>query len=328
MAKEKKEKTINNSIDSTLAALNRQFGEGTIFEYNFEPEKLDVVSTGSLYLDIALGVGGLPKGRIVEIFGGESSGKTTISLTVTANCQKTGGKCAYIDTEHSLDPVYAKALGVNVNELIVSQPDSAEQALTIVEGLVRTNKISCIVIDSVAALVPQVELDGEYGQAHMGIMARLMSQAMRKLVGVVSGTNTLIIFTNQTRDKIGVMWGSPVTTTGGHALKFYSSIRLETARIGTLKDGEKTVGNRTRVTVKKNKVAPPFKIAEFDLIFGKGIDQLGEIIDMGTDKGIIDKSGAWYSYNSERLGQGRDNSKEYLELHPEIVKEILEKVRG
>jgi recombination protein RecA len=289
---------------------------------------IESISTGSLGLDLALGIGGLPKSRIVEIYGPESSGKTTLSLQVIAEAQKKGGICAFIDAEHALDPVYAKKLGVNTTELLISQPDTGEQALEIADTLVRSGSISVLVVDSVAALTPRAELEGEMGDHHMGLQARLMSQALRKLTGSVSKTNTMIIFINQIRMKIGVMFGSPETTAGGNALKFYSSVRLDIRRIGAIKDKEEIIGNQTRVKVVKNKVAPPFKVVEFDIMYGEGISKLGEVVDLAAKANIIEKAGAWYSYKGEKVGQGRENVKQYLKLNPKIAAEIEMAVRA
>lgn len=316
-------------IELVINLLNKKYGIGTINKFSDEPIRdVNVVSTGSFYLDNALGIGGLPYGRLIEIFGAESSGKSTLALTVAGNVQKEGRNVAYIDTEHSLDPVYADSLGVNVNELYISQPDYGEQALDIVETLVQSGKFGCIIIDSVAGLVPKVELDGEMGQSHMGVMARLMSQAMRKLAGVVSKTNCCVIFTNQIREKIGQVYGPTKTTTGGNALKFYASIRLEVKKISTFGGTKEDdpVGNKIKVVVAKNKLAPPFREAEFDLLFGVGIDKLGEIVDLGSELKIIEKSGSWYSYKGNRLGQGKDNVKEFLISTPEICKEIEQEI--
>jgi recombination protein RecA len=288
---------------------------------------IESISTGSISLDIALGIGGLPKGRIVEIYGPESSGKTTLALHVIAEAQKLGENCAFIDAEHALDPAYAKKLGVNIDELIISQPDTGEQALEITDSLVRSKAISVLVVDSVAALVPRAEIEGEMGDSHMGLQARLMSQALRKLTGSVSKSNCMVIFINQIRMKIGVMFGSPETTAGGNALKFYSSCRLDIRRIGAIKDKEEIVGNQTRVKVVKNKVAPPFKVVEFDIMYGEGISKLGELVDQGVKLGIIDKAGAWFSYNGDKVGQGRENSKIFLKENPKIANEVEAKIR-
>lgn len=317
------------ALQAALAQIEKNFGKGSIMKLDAENiEPVEVISTGSLTLDMALGVGGLPKGRIIEIYGPESSGKTTLTLQAIANCQKDGGVCAFIDAEHALDIVYAQKLGVNVPELIISQPDTGEQALEIVDQLVNSGAVDLVIIDSVAALTPKAEIEGEMGDSHMGLQARLMSQALRKLTGTVKKTNTTVIFINQIRMKIGVMFGSPETTTGGNALKFYASVRLDIRRTGAIKKGEENIGNETRVKVVKNKVAPPFKEAEFEIMFGQGVSKEGEIIDLGVKKGIVDKSGAWYAYNGEKLGQGKDNTREYLKQNPEILKEIEDKIRA
>ncbi|MDP3387292.1 MAG: recombinase RecA [Eubacteriales bacterium] len=316
------------ALDLAIVQIERQFGKGSIMRLG-ENSVLNVeaISTGALPLDIALGIGGLPKGRIVEIFGPESSGKTTVALHVIAESQKNGGIAAFIDAENALDPAYAKNLGVKIDDLIVSQPDTGEQALEIAEALVRSNAVDVIVIDSVAALVPRAELEGEMGDSHMGLQARLMSQALRKLSGAIKKSNTSVIFINQLREKIGVMFGNPETTTGGRALKFYASVRLDVRRTETLKKGTEMVGSRTKIKVVKNKVASPFKTAEFDIIYGKGISNEGCILDLGVENDIVNKSGAWYSYGETRLGQGRENSKEFLEASPELTKEIELKIR-
>ena len=319
MAEENKQKLI----DDTLKSIEKQFGKGSIMKLGDKVyEHMEVVPTGSLALDIALGVGGYPKGRIIEIYGPESSGKTTLALHAIAEAQKQGGYAAFIDAEHALDPKYAKALGVDIDNLILSQPDTGEQALEIVEQLVRSNAISIVVIDSVAALVPKVEIDGDMGDAHVGLQARLMSQAMRKLSGVISKTNTVCIFINQIREKVGVMFGNPETTSGGRALKFYSTIRLDIRRVEGIKNGDQIIGNLTRVKVVKNKVAAPFKAVDIEIIYGKGISREGEILDMAVNKDIINKSGAWFSYNDEKIGQGRENVKAYIASNPEFAKEI------
>ena len=316
------------ALELALSQIERQFGKGSIMKLGEDSKlNLESVSTGALPLDIALGIGGLPKGRVIEIFGPESSGKTTVALHSIAEAQKRGGIAAFIDAEHALDPAYAKNLGVNIEELIVSQPDTGEQALEIAEALVRSNAVDVIVIDSVAALVPRAELEGEMGDSHVGLQARLMSQALRKLAGAIKKSNTIAIFINQLREKVGVMFGSPETTSGGRALKFYASVRLDVRRIETLKKGTDMVGNRTRVKVVKNKVAAPFKVAEFDIIYGKGISNEGCILDLGVECDIVDKAGAWYSYGETRLGQGRENSKEFLESNPALVDEIETKIR-
>jgi recombination protein RecA len=316
------------ALDLAIVQIERQFGKGSIMRLGEDSVlNVEAISTGALPLDIALGIGGLPKGRIVEIFGPESSGKTTVALHVIAESQKNGGIAAFIDAENALDPAYAKNLGVKIDDLIVSQPDTGEQALEIAEALVRSNAVDVIVIDSVAALVPRAELEGEMGDSHMGLQARLMSQALRKLSGAIKKSNTSVIFINQLREKIGVMFGNPETTTGGRALKFYASVRLDVRRTETLKKGTEMVGNRTKIKVVKNKVASPFKTAEFDIIYGKGISNEGCILDLGVETDIVNKSGAWYSYGETRLGQGRENSKEFLESSPELTKEIELKIR-
>ena len=293
-----------------------------------EPVEIPSISTGSLGLDLALGIGGLPRGRIIEIYGPESSGKTTLALHVVAEAQKTGGACAYIDAEHAMDPSYAAKLGVNINDLLISQPDTGEQALEIADTLVRSGAIDVLVVDSVAALVPKAEIEGEMGDQHMGLQARLMSQALRKLTASVARSNTLIIFINQIRMKIGVMFGSPETTTGGNALKFYASVRIDIRRIGAVKDREDTIGNQTRVKIVKNKVAPPFKTVDFDILYGEGISKMGELIDLGIKAGIMEKAGAWFSCKGERIAQGRENAKQYLKKHPELAAEIEKAIRN
>jgi recombination protein RecA len=318
----------SKAIDLAISQIERQHGKGAIMRFSSEDIlPVEVIPTGSLALDIALGVGGVPRGRIVEIFGHESSGKTTLALHIVAEAQKMGGSAAFVDVEHAIDPLYAKHIGVNMEHLLISQPDTGEQALEIVETLVRSNAIDVVVVDSVAALTPQAEIEGEMGDAHVGLLPRLMSKALRKLSGVTSKSKASIIFTNQIRQKIGVMFGNPETTPGGLALKFHASVRLEIRRAETLKDGDEMVGNRIRVKVAKNKVAPPFTQAEFEMIFGEGISKIGDLLDVATDQDIIQKSGAWFSYNNERLGQGRNNAKEYLVQHPEIIEEIDTKVR-
>jgi len=315
------------ALASALGQIEKQFGKGAVMRMGDRTaEAIDVVSTGSLGLDVALGVGGLPRGRVVEIYGPESSGKTTLTLQVIAHCQKNGGTAAFVDAEHALDPTYAAKLGVNVDDLLVSQPDTGEQALEIVDSLVRSGAIDLVVIDSVAALTPKAEIEGDMGDSLPGLQARLMSQALRKLTATIKRTNT-VIFINQIRMKIGVMFGSPETTTGGNALKFYASVRLDIRRIGTIKKGDEAIGNETRVKVVKNKVSPPFKQAEFDILFGAGISREGEIIDMGVVAKVVDKSGAWYAYNGEKIGQGRDNAREFLRENPELAREIENKVR-
>jgi len=323
-----KDKDKEGSVDNAISQIQRQFGKGSIMRLGSAAiEKIPVISTGSLSLDIALGVGGFPKGRMAEIYGPEASGKTTLALHVVAEAQKEGGTAAFIDAEHALDIAYAKRLGVDVDNLLVSQPDFGEQALEIAEILIRSGGVNVIVIDSVAALVPKAEIDGNVGDSHMGLQARLMSQAMRKFTGVLSKSNTVLIFINQIRMKIGVMFGNPETTTGGNALKFYSTLRLDIRRIGALKDGQDIVGNRTKVKVVKNKVAPPFQIAEFDIVYGEGISKTGDLLDLAVEQDIVDKSGSWYSYMDERIGQGRENAKRFLQDHPEMFTDIDQKVR-
>ncbi len=318
----------NKALDAALAQIERAFGKGSIMKLGQrEALEIEAISTGSLGLDIALGIGGLPKGRIVEIYGPESSGKTTLALHVVAEAQKKSGACAFIDAEHALDPAYAKKLGVDIDNLLISQPDAGEQALEIADTLVRSGAIDVLVIDSVAALVPRAELEGEMGDALPGLQARLMSQALRKLTASISKSNTLVIFINQIRMKIGVMFGSPETTTGGNALKFYASVRLDIRRIGALKNGDDVVGNATRVKVVKNKVAPPFKVVEFDIMYGEGVSKTGELIDLGEKAGVVEKSGSWFSYDGTRIGQGRENAKNYLKEHPEVADAIERKVR-
>jgi recombination protein RecA len=317
------------ALELALTQIEKQFGKGTIMRLGNEGVIADIptVSSGSLGLDIALGIGGLPRGRVIEIFGPESSGKTTLTLHAVAEIQRLGGVAAFIDAEHALDLNYAKKLGVQADDLLVSQPDTGEQALEIAETLVRSGAVDLVVIDSVAALVPRAELEGEMGDAHMGLQARLMSQALRKLTAAISKSNTTVIFINQIRMKIGVMFGNPETTTGGNALKFYASIRLDIRRIESLKDGQEVVGNRVRVKVVKNKMAPPFRQAEFDVLFNEGISRMGELIDLGTEKGFVEKSGAWYSYNGERIGQGRENARIFLREHESVAKELELKIR-
>ena len=318
----------NKALDAALAQIERAFGKGSIMKLGQrEALEIEAISTGSLGLDIALGIGGLPKGRIVEIYGPESSGKTTLALHVVAEAQKKGGACAFVDAEHALDPAYAKKLGVDIDNLLISQPDAGEQALEIADTLVRSGAIDVLVIDSVAALVPRAELEGEMGDALPGLQARLMSQALRKLTASISKSNTLVIFINQIRMKIGVMFGSPETTTGGNALKFYASVRLDIRRIGALKNGDDVVGNHTRVKVVKNKVAPPFKVVEFDIMYGEGVSKTGELIDLGEKAGVVEKSGSWFSYDGQRIGQGRENAKKYLKDNPEVAATIEKKVR-
>ena len=317
------------ALEAALAQIDRAFGKGSAMKLGSrEKFEIDTVSTGSLGLDIALGVGGLPRGRVIEIYGPESSGKTTLALHVIAEAQKNGGTAAFVDAEHALDPGYAKKLGVNIDELIVSQPDTGEQALEIVDTLVRSNAIDVLVIDSVAALVPRAEIEGEMGDSHVGLQARLMSQSLRKLTGSISRSKCIVIFINQLRMKIGVMYGNPETTTGGNALKFYASVRLDIRRTGQIKDRDDIVGNTTRVKVVKNKVAPPFKQVEFDIMYGVGISKVGEVLDLGVKAGIVDKSGAWFSYDSTRIGQGRENAKIFLTENPEMALKIENAVRG
>jgi recombination protein RecA len=317
------------AIELTLASIEKQFGKGAIMRMGDGQllQDISTTSTGSIGLDIALGIGGLPRGRVVEVFGPESSGKTTLTLHAVAEAQKTGGVCAFIDAEHALDVGYAKKLGVNTTDLLIAQPDTGEQALEITDMLVRSNAVDVIVIDSVAALVPKAEIEGEMGDAHVGLQARLMSQALRKLTGSISKSKTCVIFINQIRMKIGVMFGSPETTTGGNALKFYSSVRLDIRRVGSIKRAEENIGNRTRVRVVKNKMAPPFKEVEFDILYGEGVSKTGELVDLGTDLGIIDRSGAWFSFETNRIGQGRDNARQYLIENPETAKAVELKIR-
>ncbi|MEQ1789217.1 MAG: recombinase RecA [Rickettsiales bacterium] len=319
----------NKALETALSQIEKTFGKGSIMKLgDNKMEAIEATSTGSLGLDIALGVGGVPRGRVVEIFGPESSGKTTLTLHIIAEAQKKGGVCAFVDAEHALDPIYAKKLGVNVDELLVSQPDTGEQALEIADTLVRSGAIDVVVIDSVAALVPKAELDGDMGDSHMGLQARLMSQALRKLTGSISRTHCTVIFINQIRMKIGVMFGSPETTAGGNALKFYASVRLDIRRIGAIKDKEEVVGNQTRVKVVKNKVAPPFRIVEFDIMYGEGISKTGELIDLGVKAGVVEKSGSWFSYGDQRIGQGRENAKQFMKDNPKVADEIEAKVRA
>ena len=320
----------SKALTAALSQIEKQFGKGSIMRMGDTDVAGDIqaVSTGSLGLDIALGIGGLPRGRIVEIYGPESSGKTTLTLSVIAQMQKQGGVAAFIDAEHALDPLYAQKLGVNVPELLISQPDTGEQALEIADMLVRSGSVDIVVVDSVAALTPKAEIEGEMGDSHMGLQARLMSQALRKLTANIKRTNTLVIFINQIRMKIGVMFGNPETTTGGNALKFYSSVRLDIRRTGAIKKGDEVIGSETRVKVIKNKVAPPFKQAEFDILYGEGISREGEIIEMGVNLKLVEKAGAWYSYQGEKIGQGKDNAREYLREHPEVADEIDAKIRA
>ena len=327
---DKKDDDRQKALESALSQIERQFGKGSIMKLGDENaiQEIEATSTGSLGLDIALGIGGLPKGRIVEIYGPESSGKTTLTLHCVAEEQKKGGVCAFVDAEHALDPQYAKRLGVDLDELLISQPDTGEQALEITDTLVRSGAVSMVVVDSVAALTPKSELEGDMGDHNVGVQARLMSQAMRKLTGSISRSNCMVIFINQIRMKIGVMFGSPETTTGGNALKFYSSVRLDIRRIGAIKDRDEVVGNATRVKVVKNKVAPPFKQVEFDIMYGEGISKNGELLDLGVKAGVVEKSGAWYSYQEERIGQGRENAKIFLKENPNIALSIEDKIRA
>jgi recombination protein RecA len=318
------------ALDAAIAQIERSFGKGSLMRLGKAEQLADIetISTGSLGLDIALGVGGLPRGRVIEIYGPESSGKTTLTLHVIGSAQATGGTCAFIDAEHALDPGYARKLGVNLDELLISQPDTGEQALEIADTLVRSGALDVIVVDSVAALVPKAELEGEMGDSHVGLQARLMSQALRKLTASISRSKTMVIFTNQIRSKIGVMFGSPETTTGGNALKFYASVRLDIRRIGQVKEKDETVGNQTRVKVVKNKVAPPFRVVEFDIMYGEGISKTGELIDLGIKAGIVEKSGSWFSYGSQRIGQGRENAKAFLKANEAIADEIEATIRS
>ena len=323
---ENKEK--NKALDAAISQITDTFGKGSVMKLG-QQKAMDVesISTGSLSLDLALGIGGLPKGRIVEIYGPESSGKTTLALQVLAEAQKAGGTCAFIDAEHALDPIYAKKLGVDTDSLLISQPDTGERALEITDTLIKSGSLSVLVVDSVAALTPRAEIEGDMGDHHVGLQARLMSQALRKLTGSISRTNTMVIFINQIRMKIGVMFGSPETTSGGNSLKFYSSVRMDIRRIGAIKDKEQIIGNSTRVKVVKNKVAPPFKVVEFDLMYGKGISKVGELVDLGAKAGVVEKSGAWYAYKGEKIGQGRENAKIYLQKNPNIAEEIEKIIR-
>jgi recombination protein RecA len=317
------------ALAAALGQIERQFGKGAVMRMGDAnaARDIEVISTGSLGLDIALGIGGLPKGRVVEIYGPESSGKTTLTLQVIAECQKQGGTAAFVDAEHALDPIYAQKLGVNVDDLLVSQPDNGEQALEIADMLVRSGAVDVVVVDSVAALTPKAEIEGDMGDSHVGLQARLMSQALRKLTGNIKRSNTLVIFINQIRMKIGVMFGNPETTTGGNALKFYASVRLDIRRIGAIKKGDEITGSETRVKVVKNKVAPPFKQAEFEILYGEGISREGELVDLGVKQGLVGKAGAWYSYKGEKIGQGKDNARLYLKEHPEVAEEIERAVR-
>ena len=318
------------ALSAALGQIEKQFGKGSVMRMGDAGaiRDIDVVSTGSLTLDVALGIGGLPRGRVIEVYGPESSGKTTLTLQAIAEAQKAGGTAAFVDAEHALDPAYAEKLGVQIDELLVSQPDTGEQALEIADMLVRSGAVDIVVVDSVAALTPKAEIEGEMGDSHMGLHARLMSQALRKLTGNIQRSNTLVIFINQIRMKIGVMFGSPETTTGGNALKFYSSVRLDIRRIGSIKKGDEVTGNETRVKVVKNKMAPPFKQAEFEILYGEGISREGELIDLGVKQGIVDKAGAWYSYNGERIGQGKDNVRNYLKENPEMAQDIEQQLRS
>lgn len=315
------------ALEAALAQIQKQFGQGAIMKLSDSGMDVETISTGSISLDLATGVGGVPRGRIVEVFGPESSGKTTLALHMVAEAQKAGGKAAFIDAEHALDPVYAKNLGVRIEELLVSQPDTGEQALEICDMLASSGAIDIIVIDSVAALVPKAEIQGDMGDTHVGLQARLMSQALRKLTGTVNKTNTCVVFINQLREKVGVMFGNPEVTTGGRALKFYSSMRFDVRRIETIKQGDRMLGNRTRVKIVKNKVAPPFKRAEFDIMYGKGISKSGDVLDCAVEAGIVSKAGSWFSYNGERIGQGRENVKQYLEDNPDLMEELTQKLR-
>jgi recombination protein RecA len=319
----------SKALSAALSQIERQFGKGSVMRMGDQKrERIPAISTGSLGLDIALGIGGLPKGRIVEIYGPESSGKTTLTLSVIAQAQKQGATCAFVDAEHALDPDYAEKLGVNVDDLLVSQPDTGEQALEITDMLVRSGAVNVVIVDSVAALVPKAEIEGEMGDAHVGLQARLMSQALRKITGNVKNANCLVMFVNQIRMKIGVMFGNPETTTGGNALKFYSSVRLDIRRIGAVKQGDEVTGNETRVKVVKNKVAPPFKQAEFQILYGQGINQLGEVLDLGVQQGLVDKSGAWYAYQGDKIGQGKQNACDYLAEHPDVAQAIEKEIRA
>ena len=319
----------SKALSAALSQIERQFGKGSVMRMGDQKrERIPAISTGSLGLDIALGIGGLPKGRIVEIYGPESSGKTTLTLSVIAQAQKKGATCAFVDAEHALDPDYAEKLGVNVDDLIVSQPDTGEQALEITDMLVRSGAVDVIIVDSVAALVPKAEIEGEMGDAHVGLQARLMSQALRKITGNVKNANCLVVFINQIRMKIGVMFGNPETTTGGNALKFYSSVRLDIRRIGAVKQGDEVTGNETRVKVVKNKVSPPFRQAEFQILYGQGINQLGEVLDLGVQQGLVDKSGAWYAYKGDKIGQGKQNACDYLRENTAIAEEIEKEIRA
>ena len=325
---EKKNVSKTNALEEALLQIEKQYGKGAIMKFGENSnQKVDVIPTGCMTLDLALGIGGVPRGRVIEIYGPESSGKTTVSLHIVAEAQKMGGTAAFIDAEHALDPNYAEKLGVNLNELYISQPDNGEQALNICDTLVRSGGVDVVVIDSVAALTPKAEIDGEMGDNHVGLQARMMSQALRKLTGVINKSQTTVIFINQLREKIGVMFGNPETTAGGKALKFYASIRLDVRKTDTIKDGSNIVGNRTKVKVVKNKLAPPFKVAEFDIVYGKGVSQSGCVVDLAVEYGIIKKTGAWFSYNDEKIGQGKENTKDYLEKNTELFEEIQKLIR-
>ena len=326
--KEQELKEKNKALEAAISQIDQNYGKGSIMRLG-QQQALDIesISTGSLSLDLALGIGGLPKGRIIEVYGPESSGKTTLALQVVAEAQKKGGICAFVDAEHAMDPIYAKKLGVKTGELLISQPDTGEQALEIADTLIKSGSISVLVIDSVAALTPKAELEGEMGDHHVGLQSRLMSQALRKITGSVSKSNTMVIFINQIRMKIGVMFGNPETTSGGNALKFYSSVRMDIRRIGAIKDKDEIIGNSTRVKIVKNKVSPPFKVVEFDLMYGKGISKTGELVDLGVKAGIVEKSGAWFAYKGEKIGQGRENAKIYLEQNPNVAEEIEKVIR-
>ena len=328
-SQEAENKEKNKALDAAISQITDNFGKGSVMKLGQQAAMdIDSISTGSLSLDLALGIGGLPKGRVIEIYGPESSGKTTLALQVVAEAQKTGGICAFVDAEHALDPIYAKKLGVQTEELLISQPDTGEQALEIADTLIKSGSISVLVIDSVAALTPRAELEGEMGDHHVGLQSRLMSQALRKLTSSIAKTNTMVIFINQIRMKIGIMFGNPETTSGGNALKFYASVRLDIRRIGAIKDKEEIIGNSTRVKVVKNKVSPPFKVVEFDLMYGKGISKSGELIDLGSKADVVEKSGAWYAYKGEKIGQGRENAKIYLEQNPTVAAEIEMSIRA
>ncbi len=329
-SKDNKDMDRQKALDAALSQIERAFGKGSVMKLGVgnEPAEIETISTGSLGLDIALGIGGLPRGRVVEIYGPESSGKTTLALHVIAQAQKSGGTCAFVDAEHALDPAYARKLGVNIDELLISQPDAGEQALEIADTLVRSGAVDVLVVDSVAALVPRAELEGEMGDSHVGLQARLMSQALRKLTGSISKSRCMVIFINQIRLKIGVMFGNPETTTGGNALKFYASVRLDIRRIGAIKDRETVVGNQTRVKVVKNKMAPPFRVVEFDIMYGEGISKVGELVDLGSQANVVEKSGAWFSYDGQRIGQGRENAKQYLRDNPDMATAIENKIRA